>query len=254
MIRIDLNADIGELEGAEGRALDRQILQSVTSCNIACGGHAGDIATMRETVKAAKEFGVSIGAHPSYPDRENFGRVRHDISNEDLEKSLRCQISAIMEIVKSEGAAISHVKPHGALYNDAAKDEFLAEMLCRLTKEFGISRIFGLPGSKVIGEAQRIGLEFVAEGFSDRRYAPDGSLTPRTMDGAVLHHPQDVMDQACDLVCENAVTASNDDRIALTVQTLCLHGDTEGAAELSEAIRSALIERSVEIASELGNL
>ncbi len=247
MTVMDLNADIGEIPGDEGRALDRQILQSVTSCNIACGGHAGDQTSMRATLKAAKELGVSAGAHPSYPDRENFGRSTLSIERNTLKDSLCQQVSDLKQLADEEGVSLSHLKPHGALYNDAAVTAELAQIICEVAHTFAIPCIVGLPNSDMQIAADRSGLSFLAEGFSDRRYAPDGRLTPRSQDGSVLHDEQDVLVQAKNLVCVGAVEASNGERIPLRIQTLCLHGDTDGAAKLSRAIRVALEQEGVQI-------
>lgn len=249
MTVMDLNADIGEIPGDEGRALDRQILQSVTSCNIACGGHAGDETSMRATLKAAKELGVSAGAHPSYPDRENFGRSTLNIERNALKESLCQQVSDLKQLADQEGVFLSHLKPHGALYNDAAVNAELAHIICDVAQTFAIPCVVGLPNSDMQIAADHSGLSFLAEGFSDRRYAPDGRLTPRSQDGSVLHCEQDVLAQAQDLVCGGAVEASNGERIPLRIQTLCLHGDTDGAAKLSRAIRVALEQEGVQIAA-----
>ncbi len=247
MTVMDLNADIGEIPGNEGRALDLQILQSVTSCNIACGGHAGDETSMRATLKAAKELGVSAGAHPSYPDRQNFGRMTLNIERDALKDSLCQQVSDLKQLADEEEVSLSHLKPHGALYNDAAVNAELAQIICDVAQTFDIPCVVGLPNSAMQIAADQSGLSFQAEGFSDRRYAPDGRLTPRSQDGSVLHDEQDVLAQAKDLVCAASVTASNGERIALRIQTLCLHGDTDGAEKLSRAIRAALEQEGVQI-------
>lgn len=246
---IDLNADIGELEGDSGRSLDADILSVVTSCNIACGGHAGDEASMRKTLRLAKQLGIKAGVHPSYPDRENFGRVSMVISTEALRASLRQQAQMFMKIAEEEGVLIAHLKPHGALYNDAAKDQDLAAMIAGVAAERGISTIVGLPGSKVRNAAITHNLQFCAEGFADRAYEDDGSLRARTKNGAVLHNADEQAKQVLELVSGN-VTAFSGEHIHLEVQTICLHGDTPGAFEAAKAIRAALEATGVSIGSD----
>jgi UPF0271 protein len=246
---IDLNADIGELEGDSGRSLDADILRVVTSCNIACGGHAGDEASMRKTLRLAKQLGVKAGVHPSYPDRENFGRVSMAISPEALRESLRQQVQAFMEIAEDEGVSIAHLKPHGALYNNAAKDEDVAAVIAGVAAERGISTIVGLPGSKVRDAAITHNLQFCAEGFADRAYEDDGSLRARDRNGAVLHNADEQAKQALELVSGN-VTAFSGEHIHFEVQTICLHGDTPGAFEAAKAIRAALEATGVSIGSD----
>ncbi|MDF1681590.1 5-oxoprolinase subunit PxpA [Ponticaulis sp.] len=246
---IDLNADIGELEGDKGRSLDADILSVVTSCNIACGGHAGDEESMRQTLRLAKRLGVKAGAHPSYPDRENFGRVSMAILPEELRASLRQQVQIFIKIAEDEGVSIAHLKPHGALYNDAAKDENLAVVIAGVAAEYGISTIVGLPSSEVRDSAIVHNLQFCAEGFADRAYEDDGSLRARTKNGAVLDNANQQARQALELVSGN-VTAFSGEHISLDVQTICLHGDTPGAFEAAKAIRAALEATGVSIGSD----
>ena len=246
---IDLNADIGELEGDAGRSLDAHILSVVTSCNIACGGHAGDEESMRKTLRLAKRLGVKAGVHPSYPDRENFGRVSMAVSPEELRGTLRQQVQMFMKIAEDEGMPIAHLKPHGALYNDSAKDEDLAAVIAGVAAEHGISTIVGLPGSKVRDAATTHNLQFCAEGFADRAYEDDGSLRARTKNGAVLDNANEQARQALELVSGN-VTAFSGEHISLEVQTICLHGDTPGAFEAANAIRAALEATGVSIGSD----
>lgn len=238
-----LNADLGELPGEAGRALDAAMLKVVTRCNIACGGHAGDDDIMRETVRAAKSNGVQIGAHPSYPDLANFGRRSLHIAPTELRVSLTAQARLLVEIASSEGVKAVHLKAHGALYNDAARDEALALLIARVAHEAELTQLIGPPGSALAAAAEASGLEFVAEGFADRTYEPDGSLTPRTIPGAVITSPEAVLAQAIALVERHAVATRGGGQINMFVQTLCLHSDTPGADEHARAIRLGL-ERS----------
>lgn len=244
---ICLNADIGELPGEAGRALDRAILKVVSRCSIACGGHAGDAESMAQTLQMAKEFGVLAGAHPSYPDREGFGRSRNNVSAAELAASLKDQVSELQRIAAATGAQVRHIKPHGALYNDAAKDAGLAGMVAALCLETGIPVLLGPPASEMERAARASGLTYVAEGFADRAYEADLSLTPRNLPGAVFHDAESQSAQALSLVLRHEVTTRTGETIALHVQTLCLHGDTPGAAENAALLRAALEAQGIAI-------
>jgi UPF0271 protein len=226
---IDLNADLGE-----GDPCDLELLGIVSSCNIACGGHAGDAETMRTTVLSALENDVSIGAHPSYPDREGFGRRSGYMSGEELLASLTAQIGELNSLVIKAGARLTHVKPHGALYNDAVNDRELADIIARAIGATVPDAAFvGLPESELQNSAVEHGLEFVAEGFIDRAYQENGQLVPRSEPGAVHNSLELVLPQAVSLVGK--------------VDTLCIHGDTPGAADVAAAVRHELEMQGVEI-------
>jgi UPF0271 protein len=226
---IDLNADLGE-----GDPYDLELLRIVSSCNIACGGHAGDEETMRVTVLSALENRVSIGAHPSYPDREGFGRRSGYLSGEELLASLTAQIAALNAIVIEAGATLSHVKPHGALYNDAVNDRELADIIAgAISAAVPDAAFVGLPESELQTAAVEHGLNFVAEGFIDRAYQDNGQLVPRSEPGAVHNSLELVLPQAVSLVGK--------------VDTLCIHGDTPGAADVAAAVRQELEKQGVEI-------
>lgn len=244
---ICLNADVGELPGPEGRALDRAILDVVTRCSIACGGHAGDDETMVATIRAAQARGVRIGAHPSYPDREGFGRSRANIGDEDLFRSLMSQVRALKAIARERSALVSHLKPHGALYNDAAKSETLAESVVSLCLETEIPELVGPPESKLEACAKRAGLHFVAEAFADRSYEADGSLTPRTTEGALITDNARQLEQVLNLIESGRVTARTGEMIRVPADTICLHGDTPGAARAAHLLKTSLLERGVTI-------
>lgn len=244
---IDLNSDIGELEGGEGRALDRTILQIVTSCNIACGAHAGSPTIIEDTVIAALENSVLIGAHPSYPDRKNFGRVSMQILHEDLRGQLETQIAGFLEIVKGLGGKATHLKAHGALYNDAAHDPELANLICKCAIKFDIPVIFGLPNSEIAAAAQSAKLDFIAEGFVDRSYEEDGTLTPRSIFGAVHSKIERIEAQATSIALSHTVKTRTGLKLPLSVGTLCLHGDTRGAAENALRVKGALTAAGCEV-------
>ena len=243
MTSIDLNADLGE-----GDAYDQALLQIVSSCNVACGGHAGDAASMTATVRAALANGVAIGAHPSYPDREGFGRRSHFAADEQLRDSLRQQIDALLAIVEAEGGTLTHVKPHGALYNDAAKDRNLADIVTGVVAATqGAPALVGPPDSELQAAAAAGGVAYCAEAFTDRAYQPDGSLVPRSEPGAVHSELNRITTQAVQLATTGSVVGQSGEEIAIRADTLCIHGDTEGAAEAARAIRDVLEANGVEI-------
>ena len=226
---IDLNADLGE-----GDRFDRELLRIVSSCNIACGGHAGDTETMRATLLSALENDVSIGAHPSYPDREGFGRRSSYLSGEDLFASLTLQINALNAVAGEAGAQLLHVKPHGALYNDAVNDRELADIIAKaILASVPDAAFVGLPESELQASAIDHELKFISEGFIDRAYQDDGQLVPRSEPGAVHKSLELVLPQAVSLVGK--------------VDTLCIHGDTPGAAEAAAAVRAELEKQGVAI-------
>lgn len=242
-----LNADVGELLGDEGRALDRAILDVVTRCSIACGGHAGDDESMTATIRAANARGVLIGAHPSYPDREGFGRSRINISDADLELSLLSQVRRLKAIGRERGVPVVHLKPHGSLYNDAARERVLADMVATVCVRTDIDTLIGPPLSELKAAAVAAGLTFVAEAFADRAYEADGSLTPRSMPGAVITDPAGQLAQVLSLVQSGRVTARTGEAVHLAAQTICLHGDTPGAAQSAYQLKQALLERGLSI-------
>lgn len=229
MSTVDLNADLGE-----GDSCDAELLTIVSSCNIACGGHAGDEDSMRATVALAISNNVAIGAHPSYPDRDGFGRRSAYSSGDELRDSIIAQISALNSVARDQGATLSHVKPHGALYNDAVNDRELSDLIanCIVAAAPGTAFV-GLPDSEMQHAASAHSLKFVAEGFIDRAYKDDGQLVPRSEPGAVHKSLDLVLPQAVSLVGK--------------VDTLCIHGDTPGAAEAAAAVRNELEEQGVEI-------
>ena len=243
MTSIDLNADLGE-----GGAHDLDLLQIVSSCNVACGGHAGDVDSMTATVHAAHTNGVAVGAHPAYPDRENFGRRSGFASGEELGASLREQIGAMLGVTRAEGVALTHIKPHGALYNDAAKDRGLAELVVEVVAATdGAPALVGPPASELAVAAGARGVTFLAEAFVDRAYRADGSLVPRTEPGAVHTELNTMTTQAVRLATAGRVVAQSGDDIEVPADTLCIHGDTKGAAEAARAVRDVLQANGVAI-------
>ncbi len=240
---IDLNADLGE-----GDSQDVELLGIVSSCNIACGGHAGDAQSMEATVRVALANDVAVGAHPSYPDREGFGRRSHFLSGEKLFASVCEQLQAIHRVADSLGASIVHVKAHGALSNDAADDLDLAQTLVRAVEILpGRPMLVGPPDSALEIAAESQGIAFVAEAFVDRAYRPDGRLVSRSEPGAVHSDLAVITKQAVSLALEGRVITQDGDVLSVRADTLCIHGDTPCAAEAARAVRQALQDKGVKI-------
>lgn len=246
-MRVDLNADLGETVDGVPTADDEAMFAVISSANIACGGHAGDAASMRASVERAARFGVAVGAHPSYDDRENFGRVRREPAPAELRAGLAVQLAALV----AAGADVRYVKPHGALYHavrdDAAHAQAVVAAVADLSERLGRALpVLGLPG--VIAEvAASAGLPFVHEAFLDRGYTPDGGLVGRGEPGALVEDPRRVADRALRLVREGEVDAVDGSRIAVEAASLCLHGDTPAAVAMARAVRSALDDAGVEV-------
>ena len=226
-MKIDLNCDMGELEDAQHEAA---LMEYITSANIACGGHAGDLSTMQRTTRLALARGVHIGAHPGYPDRANFGRIEMPLSAAEVEATVYEQIERLDAVVRGLGGEIVHVKAHGALYNVAVRNETVARAIGA-----GIARwnpqitVFGLAGSPMLDWWRQMGFPVAAEGFADRRYEADGTLRSRKFPDALITDPQAAAEQAVRLARQGVA------------QTICVHGDTPGAVEILRACRKALL-------------
>jgi UPF0271 protein len=244
MKRIDLNCDMGEVPEAIADGTQEELLRSITSANVACGGHAGDEQTMRITIEQAIRHGVAIGAHPGYADRENFGRLELKIPAQDVADSVFEQVRALAKIAERCGAEVVHVKPHGALYNQAVRNRDLAQAIAD-----GVARwrrdvvLVGLAGSLMLDIFREAGFAVAAEAFADRRYEPDGTLRSRKLEDALIRDPEMAARQALGMVERGLVTASDGNEVALEPQTICIHGDTPGAtriaAEVARALRGA---------------
>ncbi len=234
---IDLNADMGEYANDAERENEAAIMPLVSSCSIACGGHAGDKETMRATAMLASKHGVSIGAHPSYPDRDGFGRRSLDFDPDKLLAALKSQIAALKKILDEVGLPLVHVKAHGALYNDAAKDFSLARLVAEAAPAEAI--LVGPPGSALERAAKEKGLDFAAEGFVDRLYLASGALTPRGRPGAVIEGARARAEQAR-AIAEGREISASDGALFVPAQTLCIHSDSPGAAETARAVRHTL--------------
>ncbi|HXW06120.1 MAG TPA: 5-oxoprolinase subunit PxpA [Vicinamibacterales bacterium] len=240
-MRIDLNSDVGESFGSWRIGSDAEVMRSITSANVACGYHAGDPAVMRQTVRAAREAGVAVGAHPGFPDLVGFGRRELRASPREVEDMVLYQVGALAAIAAAEGVSLRHVKAHGALYNMATRDRALADAIAGAIRAFDRSLVlFGLPGSELLRAGEAAGLRVVSEGFADRAYEPDGSLSPRTRPGSVIDDPDRVVARAVRLVRDGRVTCADGTELAIEVETLCTHGDTPGAGELTRRLREGL--------------
>jgi UPF0271 protein len=241
-MKIDLNADVGE--GYDDRAL----MPYVTSVNVACGGHTGDARTMADTIAAAIVHGLAIGAHPSYPDRQHFGRRELAIPLDEIESSIREQVRALAAAAAASGTRIVHVKPHGALYNVAARDAAIARAVARAVRDVDRElRVVGLAGSVLLDVADRLGLASAGEGFADRRYQADGSLAPRTLAGAVIVDPEEAAEQALRIALDREVVSVGGARVKIRAETLCIHGDTQSAPAIARAVRDRMLEAGIAI-------
>lgn len=242
---IDFNSDLGE-----GAGTDMAIMPLITSANIACGGHAGNENTMRATIELALRHGVAIGAHPGYPDRERFGRVAMEMPARELIETVRRQIESLVAIATRMGGRVTHVKAHGALYNQGDRDATVARSII-----FGVQAaagghdlvIFAPPGSAMADEASGMGMKVAREGFVDRAYEPDGTLQSRLIAGSVLTDPAEAAGQALSFVKDGGVTAVDGTLLKLAVDTLCVHGDTPGAPEIAQAVRDAFAKAKVKV-------
>jgi UPF0271 protein len=240
--RIDLNADLGESFGAYSLGADAEVLAFVTSANVACGFHAGDPSVIDRTVEGAVRAGVAVGAHPGHWDLRGFGRRAIAADPEEVVADILYQVGALAGFAVSHGTRLTHVKPHGALYNQAVGDERLAAAVARGVARAGRELILvGLASSRIMRRAAEAeGLRFAAEAFADRVYEKDGTLRSRSFRGAVLTDPQTVAAQAVRIARDGVVTATDGSEVRIQADTLCLHGDTPGAVALARAVRSAL--------------
>jgi len=248
-MRIDLNADVGESYGAWTMGHDEELIPLVTSVNIACGAHAGDPLVMARTVELARRHDVAVGAHPGYPDRDGFGRRDMQMAADELEASLLYQLGALAALVHAAGLELLHVKPHGALYNRAAADAGLAQVICRAVQLFDSSlTLVALAGSPMIETARGMGLSVAAEAFADRAYEADGSLRSRRLPGAMMATPEAAAEQAMSIVTLGSVTSHDGQPVRVAADTLCIHGDTPRAADYARQVRRALQTAGVTVA------
>jgi len=249
MPSVDLNCDIGESFGAWTLGADAEVLAHVTSANIACGFHAGDPATMRRTIDLAAERGVAVGAHPGLPDLAGFGRRVIEVTPDEAYEMVVYQVGALAAFAAARGTRLAHVKPHGALYNMAAARAPLADAIARAVRDVDRGlMLFGLAGSQLIAAARSAGLVAVEEVFADRRYAANGKLVSRSEQGAVIDDTASAVRQAVRMVREGKVTAIDGTELPVRADTICIHGDTSGAAEHARALRAALSDAGIDVA------
>lgn len=246
---IDLNCDMGESFGAYRLGNDEEILNHITSANIACGFHAGDPSTMRKTVQLALQKNVAIGAHPGLPDLLGFGRRNIDITPQEGYNLVVYQIGALKAFVESEGGKLQHVKPHGALYNMAAKNSFLADAIAEAIYKINPELIlFGLAGSELVKAADKLGLRSVNEVFSDRTYQEDGSLTQRTEENALIQDSTKAINQVIKMIKDGKVTTTTGLNIPIKADSVCVHGDSSHALEFAQLISAKLTEAGITLA------
>jgi|SRR5579859_1564126 len=248
MRSIDLNCDMGEIPEAIADGTQEALMQSITSANVACGGHAGDEQTMRTTIQQALRYNVAVGAHPGYPDRANFGRLELKMLPQEVVASVFEQVKAFADAAAACGTSVVHVKPHGALYNQAVKNRELARAIADGVAKWSRAVVLvGLAGSLMLDVFREAGFAVAAEAFADRRYEPDGTLRSRKFDDALLRNPAEAAQQALRMVERGIVIASNGSEVALKAQTICIHGDTPGAVQIATAVKKQLIDAGVKL-------
>jgi len=245
---IDLNADVGESYGAFSHGSDTQIFQHITSANIACGWHAGDPVVMRRSVELARQYGVSIGAHPGFPDLLGFGRRDMAIAPDEAKQYVIYQASALAGFARAVGLQLQHIKLHGALYNKAMQDAELARaVIDGICESHPAAIILALPGSAMIEEALRAGLKTAREAFADRAYLADGRLAPRNLEGSVIQDPQAAADRALAIVTEGRVKSISGETVEVSAESICIHGDNPRAAAIAIQIRQALAKSHIRV-------
>jgi UPF0271 protein len=248
MHSIDLNCDMGESFGAWKMGDDATLMDYVSSVNIACGYHAGDASTIRKTVETAIGKDVKIGAHPSFPDLQGFGRREMKMSEHEIFDIVLYQVSALRGICEAFGARLNHVKPHGALYNQAAEDASISKAIVEAVKAVDKNLIFyGLSGSFLISEAEKINLRTASEVFADRTYQNDGSLTLRNQPNALINETEKAVSQVLQMIKTQTVTTASGEEIPIKAETVCIHGDGDHAVEFARTIREKLTENNIEI-------
>lgn len=246
MMQIDFNSDLGESFGLYSVGTDTEVLPYITSANIACGFHAGDAATMRKTVARANALGVAVGAHPGLPDLQGFGRREMKVSADEAYEFVVYQIGALQGFTQAAGIALSHVKPHGALYNMAAVDDALATAICQAVRDVDASlMLFGLAGSALTRAGESLGLRVAHEVFADRSYQADGTLTRRGDPGAMIDDPAIATRQILTMLQEGRVRSQQGTWVPVCADTVCIHGDQPGAPQFARAIHQALMEEGV---------
>lgn len=252
MYRVDLNSDLGESFGLYTIGNDGDVLKYVTSANVACGFHAGDPVVMKKTVAMAAEKGVAVGAHPGFPDLVGFGRRKMAVTPDEAYAMVVYQVGALQAFTKAAGVLLQHVKPHGALYNTAAKDKDLSAAIAQAVYDVDPKLVlYGLAGSYLISEGERLGLATASEVFADRTYQPDGTLTPRSQADAMVTDERLAISRVLRMIKEGVVTAQNGEDIPVKADTICIHGDGAKALAFANNIRTALQQQGVDVRSFL---
>ena len=247
-MRIDLNSDLGESFGSYRIGMDDEVIKYVSSVNVACGWHAGDPVIMERTVRMAKENGVAVGAHPGFDDKQGFGRRKIQLPADEIRVMMKYQIGALMAFLQSEGMKMQHVKPHGALYNMAMVDGDIADAVCKAIYEVDPSIYLLAPaGCEMDLAAQRNGLKIAREVFADRAYQEDGTLVPRSLPGAVLHDPEEILARVLRMGKEGKVTTIDGNDIDISADSICVHGDNEKALRIVETIKNGLEQAGIEL-------
>ena len=250
MKNIDLNCDMGESFGAWKMGADAAVMPLITSANIAAGFHGGDPRTIRETVRLAVEHGVAIGAHPSLPDLQGFGRRPMKVSADEVYEMILYQAGAVQAFAKAAGKKLHHVKCHGALYNMAAMDEALSGAIARAVRDLGGGvQLYALAGSRMLDAGRREGVTTIGEVFADRGYQDDGTLTPRDRPGAMIEDARRAVEQALSMVEQGMVVSLSGKRVPVEAGTICLHGDQNGAVEFAGALRAAFAGKGIGFAA-----
>lgn len=249
MYRVDLNSDLGESFGTYTIGMDEEVIAHISSANVACGYHAGDPLVMDKTVAAAKAAGVAVGAHPGYPDLMGFGRRNMVCSPKEVKAYIQYQLGALMAFTAAHGVKLQHCKPHGAMYNMAAKDMELAKAIAEGI--YSVDKdiiLLGLAGSKLLEAGEQAGLRVASEVFADRAYQADGTLVPRKQPGAVIHDKDEAIARTIRMVTDGKVTAITGEEISIKAHSICVHGDNPSAVEFVKNIRAELTAKGIEIA------
>jgi len=249
MKSIDLNCDMGESYGAWKMGADAEVMPFISSANIACGFHGGDPATIRKTVRLAVDHGVAIGAHPSLPDLQGFGRRVMKITPQDMYDLVVYQAGAVEAFARAAGSRLHHVKCHGALYNMAANDEALSDAMARAARDLGGVMLYALSNSKMMETAKKLGVPVAGEVFADRGYSDDGTLAPRDRPGGMIEDANEAVARALAMIEQGYVTSLSGRRVPVAADTLCLHGDQPGAVAFAKAIRKAFADKGITVAA-----
>ena len=250
MDSIDINSDLGEFRNEKQLTNELNILNYISSCSIACGGHVGDVNSIKTIIEASKKHSIAIGPHPSYPDKEGFGRRMIDIESKDLENSIRDQINLFLKVADSLSMPVRHVKLHGRLYNEVSKSEVLSSLFINLIDSFKYDLSVIGPAESLLGQMlEDKDIPFIPEAFIDRTYKEDLTLVDRSEEGSVLISVEEQINQARSIVCDEKIMSNNNKILNLKAETLCIHGDSPNSLEVAEALTNMLIKEKIKIQS-----